>query len=209
MTESVSDMPSSVSHPPRSNHRITGCAIYVLAWQLIASLCGLSTLLLFTLSSPENRISTLANTLYIVFPCIFVLGHLAALALGLWFGKRWWPGFYSWLENHPVMISIIPGAISAVFFALVAVWAIAFVIDTHAAPGGTFGPGASMVAMFVLTPAVLFMAPVAGAVGGVLAALTANRVTAKTNHLIFGTIGGIVAGLAFGGISYGLMYFIK
>jgi len=208
MTESTSDMSNSVSSPPKNSSRITGCGIYALRWQLIASLCGLLVLILFT-SSDNNILPTLASTLYLVFPCIFIIGHLAALALGLWLGRQWWPGFYLWLENRPVMVSIIPGAISAMFFALIAVWATALVIDSRTIPGETFGPGASLIAMFALTPAALLLAPIVGAVGGVLAALAGNRFTTKAHHLIFGTLGGAITGLAFSAVLYGLLYLMQ
>ena len=191
MTESSVDAPTPQSNPPKSTSLLVGTACFILVWLGVTVLCGISTFILFANQS---------LVLLLAFGCILVLGPLAALLFGLVLGPKWWPRFYVWIDNHPVLIAMLPGGGSALVFAQIGIWIPAIFLDRASTQGG-----ATLVAMFILSPAALLIAPIVGGFGGILAALIGNRFSVKPHHWIWGALGGTVAGLVFGVVPFVLL----
>jgi hypothetical protein len=184
--------------------RAVGCTINFLVWLLFASLCALVVLVVVPVLPPALRLPGLAEC---VLPILLLAGLVGALLIGLRFGPRWWPGYYARLASRPYLIAMLPGAAAACVTGLCTAWALAVYFDTAGHGQGGTGAGATLLVMFIFTPAILLIGPVFGAAGGLVAAYLATRFNPKAQSMLwlYGLAGGGVAGLAAGVLPYALI----
>ncbi len=170
--------------------------------------CTINVLVLLLLSSLFSIAGFVVPILGCALPLILIAGLIGAPLIGFRFGPHWWPKFYAWLESLPFLTAMIPGAVAAIVTGLSSTWALAIYADTKGyEQGGGTGAGATLLAMFIFSPAILLIGPVLGAAGGLAIAYIANRFGTKAQPVIWlcGLIGGGIAGLIAGVLPYALL----
>lgn len=180
MSEPVVNIPESPPNLSKSDSRTLGCVFFV---PIVALIVYLPAILL----SPGT---SLPFPMICFLPIVVIFGIIGIFS----FGPRLLPGFYLWIESHPI---ILYGAISSVCTILIAFWASSIYSDIQAAQRHET-LGALFVAMFVGTPMAFFIGPVVGAIGGFIGGMIGDRLIGKSRKLFYfyGVIGGGIAGLA-------------